>query len=143
MPIIRKYKETDYPLLQKWFSDYDWECYPENCISPESFFIEVNSKPIAFTSLYLTKGTKLALLGFTIADKETDKDLRRRCLIDLLRYVDQFSVENGIEHLYYFTDNNRMVKLLGEECNWTITDNGTAFILAKSLKEGTRKFLTE
>lgn len=143
MLLIRKYKATDYSLLQEWFSKYDWECYPQNCISPTSFLIEFENKPIAFSSLYICEGTKLALLGFTIADKESEKEIRRRCLIDLLKYVETFAIENSIDHLYYFTDHNRMVKLLSEDCNWTVTDNGTAFILAKSLKETTRKFLTE
>lgn len=140
---VRLYRQQEYGLLKSWFDAYEWECYPEDCISPDSFIAECDNKPVVFSSLYFTVGSKLALLGFTIADPESDKNIRREAIVKVIKHIEEHAINNGYEHIYYFTDNARMVKVLSEQLHWEITDNGTAYILAKSLKETTRKFLIE
>lgn len=143
MILVRPYQSQEYGLLKDWFDAYDWECYPKNCISPASFIAEYEGKPVVFSSLYPTVGCKLATLGFTIADPKSDKEIRREAIVTIIKHIEQYALEIGYEHLYYFTDSIRMVKTLNEKLNWEITDNGSAYILAKSLKENTKKFLID
>ena len=140
---VRLYRQQEYDLLKSWFDAYEWECYPKDCISPESFIAEHDNEPVVFSSIYPTVGSKLAVLGFTIANPESDKNIRREAIVKIIKHIEEHAIKLGYEHIYYFTDSVRMVKVLNEQLDWAITDNGSAYILAKSLKETTKKFLID
>lgn len=140
---IIKYTEQHYNLLVEWFGQHDWSAFPKTSISPNSFFVYQNNKPVAYSSIYFTYGTDMALLGFTIADRRVEKTVRNECIDFLIRHIETYTKNNGYKYIHYYTDANPMVSRLEEKHGYLVTDRGSAFILAKALDDSKLGFLDE
>lgn len=140
---IIKYNSEHYSLLLKWFVDYEWSPFPKTSISPNSFFVFQDNKPVAYSSIYFTYGTDIALLGFTIANKHIDKNIRNECIDFLMKHIENYTKQNGYNYIHYYTDANPMVNRLEQKHGYLVTDRGSAYILAKSLNGGNLGFLDE
>ena len=129
---IRQYDpEKDYEVLQKWFNDWEWAMWDKDAISPFSYIVEHEGKPIVYSSYYKTIGTNMAKMGFTVGDKNADSRLRYEATDLVLDYIFNECEEIGIKYLYYSTDVESMVRRF-EEKGALITDPGDAWICYKS-----------
>jgi len=140
---IRKYDDKkDFDLLSKWFQEWDWTMWDRDAISPFSYIVEKNNKPIVFSSYYRTIGTNMAKMGFTIGDINSNKEDRRKATDLILDFIFKECDEVGIKYLYYSTDVETMAKRFQEK-GAIITDPGDAWICCKTFGNKTAEFLSD
>lgn len=125
-----KFNRDLFPVLQEWFSKWNWtecdlETLPEN-----SYFVQRDGQLIAF-SCFLKTDSNLAIMGFTISNPDA---VGKSEAIDwLLTQLFGIAEELGYKYIHYYTDSKPMVDRMESKHNFLVTDNASAYILLKSL----------
>lgn len=125
-----KFNRDLFPVLQEWFSKWNWtECDLES-IPEESYFVEREGNLIAF-SCFLKTDCNLAIMGITITDPEAKG--KSEAIDWLLGQLFSRATELGYKYIHYYTDSKPMVDRMQSKHDFLVTDNASAYILLKSL----------
>jgi len=139
---IKNYNKLDHrPKLDALFDKYEWSKWDEDIIPPNSFVAIQDDQILAFSCFYCLD-VKAAIMGFTIANPETTKELRSEAIDCLLNKIFNTCNELELKHISYYTDSLPMVKRM-EKLGMITTDNGTAYILVKSFNNSDIEYLKE
>lgn len=141
MEIIKYNKSQHRETLDSLFDKYEWSKWDEETIPPNSFIALKDGKFLAFSCFYCLD-VKAAIMGFTIADPEINKEVRSEALDFLLNNIFDECNKLGLKNISYYTDSLPMVNRM-EKLGMTITDNGTAYILVKSFNNSDVEYLKE
>jgi hypothetical protein len=139
---IKKYRDEDFHILENFFKQWEWTPCDKATIAKNAYFIYYKNSPIAFSN-FATTDTNVAILGFTISDKNADKYLLSQALDMLLVYLFDKAKELGYEYMHYATDSVPMVKRLDRLKLMQITDNATGYLLTGSLSGKSIDFFDE
>ena len=141
--MIRKFRDEDLELLNRWAKDYNWKPFPKEAISPYSYIAEVDGKPVAFSQFYKAEGCGFSALGQTVGDRFADKAVRGECVDKLIDHVLE---EAGKVSLYitYASDDHALpiIRRLVER-GADLTDEGTGYILYKTFDKSSTAFFHE
>lgn len=136
---IRNYKREDFPILQNWFKQWEWdECDPET-IPVNSFFVEVDGSPVVF-SCFLATDCNMALMGITLSDRQY-KDKTPAVDFVLAHLLTQCK-EKGYKYLNYYTNTPYMVQRMKKQ-GLKVTNHGKTWVLVGSLGGERTKFFEE
>lgn len=113
---VRRYKDTDYPTICKWWDQWGFEYFPKNCLSKEGYIVE-NKRPIAAVWLYKTD-SRIALLECFISDKNNKTD---KALNYLINVVTNKALKRGL--LILATTSNKGISNKLEKNNYSLIDN--------------------
>jgi len=101
--IIRQYRPEDYPVLVSWFRKWEWPEWPEDSLSPYTYFVEHEGKPVIFSGFYKTVGSASSKMTITIGDRDADARTKIKALTMLYEYIfDRCKIE-GIKYLFFST----------------------------------------
>ena len=130
---IRKYNPEDFPILQKWFKQYDWtECIP-GTITENAYFVMSKNKEVAF-SYFVSTDCNIAFLGFVLTDRTAGMRTRDKALDTLLKHVFQQASAAGFDFMYFLTDTEAVVKRMQKLQLMQVMNNSKGFKLVGSLK---------
>lgn len=136
---VKKYNNTEhYSILLEWFKGHNVKVCPPESISKNAYIVYNKETPIAF-SFFVSTDTCVAGMGFTITNPGSSKEMRISALDILIPHIFKESKVKGYKFLHYYTDRNPMVSHMVKH-GMTITDNGDAFILMKSLSDENFEF---
>lgn len=127
---LRKCNNENLHVLRQWFKDHEWTCFDIEQLPEESWFVYINDVPVAF-SCFLKTDTVLAIMGFTIATTVKIEG-KSEALDTLLTHIQNRAKLLGFKYLHYYTDHIGMVNRMNK-LGMKTTDNGSAYILLKSL----------
>ena len=106
--ISRNYREEDYKDLQKWYNHYatgEWVCPPVEILPTDTdLVVEYEGEKICAGFIYLTN-SKIAALEFTIANHDTNKEIRRHAITLLLTKLIELAKNKGYKFIFSSTNN--------------------------------------
>jgi|DEB0MinimDraft_10_1074344.scaffolds.fasta_scaffold53065_2 hypothetical protein len=106
--ISRNYREEDYKDLQKWYNHYatgEWVCPPVEILPTDTgLVVEYEGEKICAGFIYLTN-SKIAALEFTIANYDTNKEIRRHAITLLLTKLIELAKNKGYKFIFSSTNN--------------------------------------
>lgn len=106
---IRKFELTDYPVLELWFKDWGWDSWKPEMLSPYSYLVEHEGKPVLFTSFYKYEGVLGGNMGFTISDRKVSKYIIGKAICLGLDHIFKECEKLGLKALQYATDRQSKV----------------------------------
>lgn len=111
----RKITENDWPILTKWWSEWEYEYPPVKSFLPENgtfgLIVEKDNKPIASIFMYATNAS-LVILGWPLSDKNYDSNDREKAIIKLNESAETACKLLGYKHILFFGDNKKYIKKL-------------------------------
>lgn len=139
---IRKYKDEDFSILQKWFQQYEWPECSQGSISKNAYMIWHDEVPVAF-SYFVSTDCNIAHLGFILTDKTAGIRSRDIALDMLLTHIFEQVKLAGFEFIYFFTDTEAIVKRMNKLELMQVVNNSKGYKLIGSLQGASIDFFYE
>lgn len=138
---IRKYNEQDLPILQKWFSDHNWNGFDPSMIPKNAFFAVDGETPIAF-SCFASTDCSIALMGYTVTNKEY-LGAKGKAIDMVLAEVMAKAKESGHKYMVYYTNTAYMIPRMRKAGMKLADRHGKTYVLVNSLTGDSTEFLEE
>lgn len=102
---IKKYKKSDWPMVQSWWHE-SGEIAPFETMMPldSSFIAEIDSIPSLAVCLYLTNTHDVAYVENFVGNPASAGPARREATVILLDHISKFANELGYKRLVCMTE---------------------------------------
>jgi hypothetical protein len=104
--------DNDYSIAEAWWKDRDWKPVPKGMLSKSGLMAVENNKPVAACWLYPIAGSELCWVGFPIADKNIDKELRNKALDFIFHGLHEHARSLGYKYIITTTNLEHVKKRL-------------------------------
>ena len=107
---VERYEKSDYPIIQKWVNQIQWEVLEEDLIPPASFIAYQGESPIAFGCCYMGEGCGFSKIGTFLVDQEASREDIKEGVLAVFERIKQEVQESGRDVIYYTTNNRFLIK---------------------------------
>lgn len=109
MEIVKFNDKEHYEALRMFWAQYDWEAPELDCL-PRTGFVAQNETGIIGACFYYKTNSKMAMMDWLIADKESDKEHRNVAVLMLIEKIKTELKDAGVKIIYTITANKKIVE---------------------------------
>jgi hypothetical protein len=96
--------DQDYPILVKWWKDWQFGVVPKDCLPPDGIIVEEEGVPICAGGLYIQPDkTKFAFMEWIVTDKAGNPKQTHKALRMCIDGIIDMAKQNGIKLIYTTT----------------------------------------
>jgi len=103
--------DQDYPILVKWWKDWEFGVVPQDCLPPDGIIVEEDGVPLCAGGLYIQPDkTKFAFMEWIVTDKQALPKQSHKSLRMCIDALIELAKDNGIKLIYTATKEEALHK---------------------------------
>jgi len=121
--------DQDYPILVKWWNDWEFGVVPKECLPPDGIMVEEEGIPVCAGGLYIGEGTQFGFMEWIVTDKHADQRLVHRALKKCIDSIMQFARDKGLKLVYTATKEQALHKRYQKYHQMVLTESNVKTFL--------------
>jgi hypothetical protein len=121
--------DQDYPILVKWWNDWEFGVVPKECLPPNGIMVEEEGIPVCAGGLYIGEGTQFGFMEWIVTDKHADQRLVHRALKKCIDSIMQFARDKGLKLVYTATKEQALHKRYQKYHQMVLTESNVKTFL--------------
>jgi len=121
--------DQDYPILVKWWNDWEFGVVPKECLPPNGIMVEEEGIPVCAGGLYIGEGTQFGFMEWIVTDKQADHRLVHRALKKCIDSIMQFAKDKGLKLVYTATKEQALHKRYQKYHQMVLTESNVKTFL--------------
>jgi len=121
--------DQDYPILVKWWNDWEFGVVPKECLPPDGIMVEEEGTPVCAGGLYIGEGTQFGFMEWIVTDKQADHRLVHRALKKCIDSIMQFAKDKGLKLVYTATKEQALHKRYQKYHQMVLTESNVKTFL--------------
>ena len=121
--------DQDYPILVKWWNDWEFGVVPKECLPPDGIMVEEEGTPVCAGGLYIGEGTQFGFMEWIVTDKHADQRLVHRALKKCIDSIMQFAQDRGLKLVYTATKEQALHKRYQKYHQMVLTESNVKTFL--------------
>ena len=121
--------DQDYPILVKWWNDWEFGVVPKECLPPNGIMVEEEGIPVCAGGLYIGEGTQFGFMEWIVTDRQADQRLVHRALKKCIDSIMQFARDKGLKLVYTATKEQALHKRYQKYHQMVLTESNVKTFL--------------